>query len=294
MNKKIGITTGDLFGIGEEVTCKALLKLNLPKEQVVIIGHNLDLPYETIEVDDKNNGEFCFKSLEIACDLAKKGKIQGIVTAPVSKKVLADAGYNYSGQTEVLEHFLGDKNHKAEMIFIADDLRVMLLTRHVALSDIKITREIIIEKTKRFNDFLVEKCKIKNPKIAFCALNPHAGEEGILGDEEIEIINPAIRELQKEGLNISGAYVADALFGKIGKNFLNKEKQEFDGIISPYHDQALCAVKALSFSRVVNTTIGLPIIRTSPPHGTAYDIAGKNIADESGMAEAIKLALKLS
>ena len=156
------------------------------------------------------------------------------------------------------------------------------------------TKDLIEEKTKRFNDFLIQKCKIKNPKIAFCALNPHAGEEGILGTEEIEIINPAILKLQKEGIDVKGAFPADALFGKVGQKFLKMEKQEFDGIISSYHDQGLCAVKALCFNRVVNTTIGLPIIRTSPPHGTAYDIKGKNIADERGMEEAIKLALKLS
>ncbi len=294
MNKKIVITTGDIKGIGKEITQKALDYLKLPVDDIVIIGEKLDLPYETIEVDNTNNADFCFNSLKIACDMANKGEIKGIVTSPVSKKVLFDGGYNFNGQTEVLEHFLGEKNQKAEMIFISKDLRVMLLTRHVKLSDIQIKEDEIINKTKTLNDFLIEKCKIKNPKIAFCALNPHAGEDGLLGIEEKEIINPVILKLNKMGLNVEGAYPADSLFGKIGKKYINSEKQDYDGVISCYHDQGLCAVKALCFDDVVNTTIGLKVIRTSPSHGTAYDIAGKNIANPKSMISAIKLLTELS
>ena len=169
----------------------------------------------------------------------------------------------------------------------------MLLTRHIALKDIKITKEMIIEKTKRFHSFLKEKCKIQSPKIALLALNPHAGEMGILGDEEIKIINPAIKELQAENYDINGAFSADGMFLKVGKKYLNNEKQEYDGIISMYHDQGLCGIKALCGDNSVNTTIGLKVIRTSPPTGTAYDIKGKNIADPNGMVKAIELMLKL-
>ncbi len=290
---KIAITTGDILGVGEEITSKALKIINPDKDKIIIIGKNLNLGYETIEVDPKDNGEFCYNSLKIACNLANEGKIQGIVTAPVSKEALHKSGYNFNGQTEILEYFLGDKSNKAEMVFIENDLRVMLLTRHVALSDIKITKEMIIEKTIRFHDFLKNKCKIKNPRIALCALNPHAGENGILGDEEKLIINPAINELKLQNLDVEGAYSADALFLKVGKKYLSHQKQDYDGIISMYHDQGLCPVKALTGDNSVNTTIGLKVIRTSPPTGTAYDIKGKNIADPNGMVKAIELMLKL-
>ncbi|MBE7705891.1 MAG: hypothetical protein E7Z91_01410 [Cyanobacteria bacterium SIG30] len=295
MNKKIAITTGDKKGIGKELVEKALLKLNLPKENVVIIGEKIDaLNYETIEIKIENNGDFCFESLKVACNLAKEGKISAIVTSPVSKKVLHDAGHFYNGQTEVIEEHLKKDKDKAEMMFITNDLRIMLLTRHVALKDIKINKEMIVEKIIRLNKFLKEKCKIEKPKIGICALNPHAGENGILGDEEIKIINPAINELRNIEIDIEDAKPADSLFAKVGKKYLNNEKQDYDAVAVMYHDQGLTAVKALAFDKVVNTTIGLKVIRTSPSGGTAYDIAGKNIADSTSMQEAIKLALELS
>jgi len=157
---KIAITTGDIKGIGEEITIKALNALNLPKNKVLIIGKNLNgalnKSYETIEVDPSDNGKFCFTTLKIASTLANEGKIKAIVTAPVSKEALFKSGYKYSGQTEILQKFLGDKNSKAEMMFISNDLRVLLLTRHLALKDIKLTKDLIIEKVLRTNKFLIE------------------------------------------------------------------------------------------------------------------------------------------
>ena len=293
MKNKIAITTGDPLGVGEEITYKALLALNLDKKDVIIIGKDLGLGYETVEFNQSDCGKYCYECLEYASKLALNNEIKGIVTAPVSKEQLHKSGYYFNGQTEVLEKLLSTQNDKAEMLFIENDLRVMLLTRHVALSEIKITQEMIVEKTKRLYEFLKEKCKIQNPKIAICALNPHAGENGILGHEEIEIIIPAIKELNKIEINASGPYSADALFAKVGKKYLNKEKQEYDGIIGMYHDQALCPTKALCGDRCVNTTIGLKVVRTSPPTGTAYDIKGKNIADPTGMINAIKLLYEM-
>ena len=291
---KIGITTGDKFGIGKELIKKALDILAPKKEEILIIGEKIeDLDYETVVVDVENNGEFCYQTLVKACALAREDKIKAIVTAPVSKEELHKAGHIFNGQTEVIEHELKEGNNKAEMLFIADDMRVMLLTRHLALHDIKISKEMIIEKVLRFNKFLIDKYKIQSPKIALCALNPHGGENGILGNEEIEIINPATDKLREMGINVTYPKPADALFAQIGKKYLNNQKQEYDGIISMYHDQGLTAVKALAFDKVVNTTIGLKVIRTSPSGGTAYDIAGKNIADPTSMVEAIKLAKKL-
>lgn len=290
---KIAITTGDKFGIGKETIVKALEILKPKKEDILIIGEKICDDYEHLLVDEDNNGEFCFKTLKIACNLALKGEIASIVTAPVSKAELHKAGHIFNGQTEVIESFLSPKNDNAQMLFIAGDLRVMLLTRHLALKDVKLNESDIIKRTKILNDFLINKCKIKNPKIALCALNPHAGEDGILGTEEIEILNPGVDKLNELGINISKAKSADALFGKIGAQYLNKEKLDYDAILACYHDQGLCPLKALAFDKAVNTTIGLKVIRTSPDFGTAYDIAGLGVADPTSMVEAIKLALLL-
>ena len=227
-------------------------------------------------------------------DLAKAGKVKGLVTSPVSKLELHKAGYHFNGQTEVIEKLLANEKQKAQMIFIADELKVMLLTRHCALSEVKLDINEIILQAEILNDFLITKYKIKNPKIALCALNPHCGEGGILGREEIEILNPAVETLRKKGIEISFPLSADALFARVGKEYINKEKLSYDAILSCYHDQGLCPIKALAFDKAINTTIGLDIIRTSPSSGTAYDIAGKGIANPDSMIEAIKLALKLS
>lgn len=296
--KKIGITTGDIKGIGEEITIKALNSLNLPKESVLIIGKNLNAylntEYETIEIDPSDNGRFCFETLKTASNLASDDKIKGIVTAPVSKEALYKSGFKYSGQTEILGEFLGDKDSKPEMMFISKDLRVLLLTRHIPLKDVKLSEDLIIEKVLRTDKFLSEKCGIKKPSFGLCALNPHAGENGILGNEENEIMIPAVKKILNMGIKITNPMSADGLFAKAGERYLNNEKQEYDCILAAYHDQGLCPVKALCFKKCVNTTIGLKVIRTSPSSGTAYDIAGKGIADYTGMEEAIKLALKLA
>ena len=276
---KLAITTGDKFGIGKEITKKALDFLKPLKNDVVIIGEKIDVDQDFIPVDVKNNGEFCYQSLVLAANLAKENKIQAITTAPVSKEELHKAGHIFNGQTEVLESLLSENKNQAQMIFIANDLKVMLLTRHVALKDIKLNKNEIIKQIKILNEFLKNKYKINNPKIALCALNPHAGEGGILGMEEIEILNPLSEYLNKNKINITKPLSADGLFAKVGYEYLNNKKLTYDAIIACYHDQGLCPIKAIAFDKAVNTTIGLKIIRTSPTSGTAYDIAGKNIAD---------------
>lgn len=292
-NYKIAITTGDKFGIGKEIIKKALDKLKLPKEDILIIGEKADDFYDTVEIDIENNGEFCYRSLEYACNLAKNKKIKTLVTAPVSKEELHKAGYIFNGQTEIIETMLKHDKQKAQMLFIANNLRVMLLTRHCAVKDISLTIEDVIQKVEILNDFLIKKCKINSPKIALCAFNPHCGENGILGMEEIEILEPAVKILRKQNINITKPISADSLFAKVGFEYLNNQELAYDAIVSCYHDQALCPVKALAFDKAVNTTIGLDIIRTSPSSGTARDIAGKNVAKADSMTEAIKLAVKL-
>ncbi len=291
---KLALTTGDKKGIGKELVKKALDIIKPAKNDILIIGEKINVDYDHFLIDEENNGTFCYKSLEKACSMALEGSIKALCTAPVSKAQLHNAGYFFNGQTEVIENFLSPNSKNAQMIFIANNLKVMLLTRHCALKDVRLKIEEIIHQTTILNDFLIEKYKIKNPLIALCALNPHAGEGGILGSEEIEILNPAVEILQKKGINITPPTSADALFARVGKEYFKKEKLSYDAILSCYHDQGLCPIKALAFEKAVNTTIGLPIIRTSPTSGTAYDIAGKGIADPKSMVEAIRLALKLA
>lgn len=291
---KIAITTGDKKGIGKEITKKALDILKPNKDDVLIIGEKIDVDYDFLEIKEIDNGTFCYKSLEMACLLAQKGIIKGLTTAPVSKFELHKSGYHYSGQTEIIEKLLAHDNQKAQMIFIADNLKVMLLTRHCALNEVKLTIENIVEQTEILNDFLVQKYSLKSPKIGLCGLNPHCGEDGILGDDEIKILKPAVEILNKKGILITKPISADALFARVGKEYLNKQELSYDAILACYHDQGLCPIKALAFDNAINTTIGLDIIRTSPSSGTAYDIAGLGIANPDSMVCAIKLALKLS
>ena len=291
---KIAITTGDKKGIGKEITKKALDILKPDKKDILIIGEKVDCDYDFCPIEIEDNGTFCYESLKKACEFAKEGRIKAIVTSPVSKFELHKSGYNYNGQTEVIENFLDKTKKQAQMLFIADELKVMLLTRHLALKDVSFSIDDVVFKTNILNNFFFFLYKINSPKIALCALNPHAGEGGILGKEEIEILEPAVKILNKKGINITFPLSADSLFAKVGREYLNEQNLSYDAIIACYHDQGLCPIKALAFDKAINTTIGLNIIRTSPSSGTACDIAGKNIARAGSMIEAIKLALKLA
>lgn len=305
-NKKIAITTGDVNGIGAEITIKALNKLDLPIENVVLITNKnvinfygkLNKQYEVVEIgfDEKDiapgkltalSGEFSFNGLKTACKMAKNKKIDAIVTAPVAKEALYLANHKFNGQTEVLQEFLAHDGQKAEMLFAAKDFRVLLLTRHLPLKEIQLNKEEIIEKISILNDFFKSKLNILAPKFALCAFNPHAGENGILGKEEIEILIPAVKTLKSMGIDITEPLPADTLFVSAGKNYPAKKKQPYDCYIATYHDQGLIPIKTLASEETVNMTIGLDVIRTSPSHGTAFDIAGENIACENSMIEAI-------
>ncbi|MBO6272046.1 4-hydroxythreonine-4-phosphate dehydrogenase PdxA [bacterium] len=307
-NYKIAITTGDITGIGMEITAKALNHLNLDTKDVAIITNEkifnkyytlnknytiIDIPYSG-DLDygnpTKDSGEFSFNCLKMACEIKPKA----IVTAPVSKEGLHLAGHKYNGQTEVLEHYLAHDGQKAEMLFISKGFNVLLITRHCALKDISITKEMIIDKVTRLSDFYKKHYKDSAPKFALCALNPHAGEGGILGKEEITTIIPAVNQLKSNGINISLPLPADTLFIEAGRNYLQNKKAPYDCYIAMYHDQGLIPIKTIARENTVNTTIGLDIIRTSPSHGTAFDIAGQNKANPDSMIEAIKTALKLA
>ena len=303
---KIAITTGDPNGIGAEITIKALNKLDLPAEDVVLISNKkildyygkLEKDYEIVEIPFNSEiepgkvsaecGEFSFQSVKKACEIGAKA----IVTAPVAKNALYLAGHKFNGQTEILQKYLAHENQLAEMLFIAKNFRVLLLTRHVALKDINLTKEIVIEKVLNLRGFFKQHFKIENPKFALCGFNPHSGEDGILGKEEINILIPAVAELQEKGVNITNPLPADTLFVGASREYFDDVSQpEYDCYIANYHDQGLIPIKTVAGDKTVNMTIGLDIIRTSPGHGTAFDIAGKNIADETGMIEAIKAVL---
>ena len=305
-SEKIAITTGDVNGIGAEITVKALNKLKIHADKIVLISNRkildfygkLNSDYEIIEIpyDGKiepgkitaQSGEFSFQSLKKACEI----KPAAIVTAPVAKKALHLAGHIFNGQTEILEHFLAHGTQHAEMLFAAENFRVLLLTRHCALKDVNLTKEIVVKKIIDLNTFFVEKLKISHPRLALCGFNPHAGEDGILGNEEKEILIPAVKELRNRNIDITNPLPADTLFVKAAQEYYKKSKNKsYDCYIANYHDQGLIPIKTVAGAETVNMTIGLDIIRTSPGHGTAFDIAGKNIADETGMTAAIKTVM---
>ena len=312
---KIAILTGDPNGIGAEITLKALDILNLDKDKVVLVSnteilnfynkmnqHNIinisdyeimEIPYEKYNIKPgeitAQAGEFSYRAIKKACEIKPKA----IVTAPVAKNALHLAGRKYNGQTEILQEYLSHDGQLAEMLFAAKNFRVLLLTRHCALKDINLTEEIVIKKVENLVKTLNDIFKINNPKLALCGFNPHAGENGILGKEEIEILIPAVKYLQNKGINITYPKPSDTLFINACQHYVHDEKDDYDCYIACYHDQGLIPIKTVAAEKTVNTTIGLDIIRTSPGHGTAFDIAGKGIANPNSMVEAINLAMEL-
>lgn len=300
---KIAITTGDFNGIGAEITIKALNALNLPEEDVVIISNPeildfygklnrdyeiLSLPYEG-EIQSgtlsKESGDFSFRALVTACQISPRA----IVTAPTSKEAMYLAGHRFNGQTEVLEKYLSNDGQKAEMLFISDGFDVFLLTRHCALKDVTISKDMIVDKVVRLQEFYGGK-----KSFGLCSLNPHAGEDGILGREELDIIIPAVEELRSRGVCITNPMPSDTIFVDAVQSYIRKEKAPYDCYVAMYHDQGLIPIKSVAGDRTVNTTIGLSILRTSPSHGTAFDIAGKGIAKYDSMIAAIKTAMELT
>lgn len=280
---KIGITAGDPRGIGAEIIEKALKDEEISSLAKFVVYSNSELPSK---LSDAQVGHTVVSYLEQAVSDAMSGKIDAIVTAPITKKSLEAAGYTWPGHTE----FLAEKSggHKVVMMMAAPKLKVTLVTIHTPLKEVpkQITQEKIIDTVKITFDSLKTYWGLEHPRVAVCGLNPHAGEQGLLGKEEIEIIAPALEKLRAEAYTVDGPAVPDAVFhdAYVGK---------YDALVCMYHDQGLIPFKMLYFQEGVNVTLGLPIIRTSPDHGTAFDIAGKGIADASSMKAAIKLAVEM-
>lgn len=224
-------------------------------------------------------------ALEIAVGLARSGTASGIVTGPISKSCLYAIGFTHPGQTEFVAERCGIAADNAVMMLAGPTLRVVPATTHVALADVaaSLSTDLLVSKGRATAKGLTRNFGIENPRLAFAGFNPHAGEQGTLGREEIDIILPAIEQLQSEGVAVSGPRAADALFH-------SRARAQYDAAICCYHDQALIPLKTLHFDDGVNITLGLPIVRTSPDHGTAFDIAGRDIAAPGAMIAAIAMA----
>lgn len=238
-------------------------------------------------IESGSAGKAAAGYIEAAVELCAAGSIDAIATAPINKRALFLGGYSFPGHTEFLAHLTGTEDYA--MGFVAANLRVVLISTHVPLSEaIRLVTRERIEKTIRLADQELQRWGIARPRLAVAALNPHGAEGGLFGIEEASEIMPAVESCRTvDGINVSGPFSADTVF-------LRASRGEFDAVVACYHDQAMIPVKCLSFGEAVNITLGLPFIRTSVDHGTAFDIAGKGIAEHSSMVEAIKLAAELS
>ncbi len=234
---------------------------------------------------DAEGARCAIASLEIAVGLTRNGAASALVTGPVSKSCLYDIGFTHPGQTEFVAERCGISPANAVMMLAGPGLRVVPMTTHSALSEVAehLSVDLLVCKARATAKGLIRNFGIANPRLAFAGFNPHAGESGALGREEIEIIAPAVAQLRAEGIDATGPFAADSMFHK-------RARSTYDAAMCCYHDQALIPLKTLYFDDGVNMTIGLPIIRTSPDHGTAFDIAGKGQADPGAMIAAIRMA----
>lgn len=234
---------------------------------------------------DADGARCALHSLEAAVGLARAGTARALVTGPVSKAQLYAIGFTYPGQTEFVAERCGVAGANAVMMLAGPTLRVVPITTHVPLSAVSglLTRELIVAKARATAKGLRRNFRIAAPRLAFAGLNPHAGEGGALGHEEIDVIVPAIEELVAGGIDASGPFAADTLFH-------GRARARYDAVLCPYHDQALIPLKTLHFDEGVNITLGLPIVRTSPDHGTAFGIAGRDVAEPGAMIAAIRMA----
>ncbi len=319
---KVGISLGDLNGIGIEVILKTfkdsrMLDFCTPilfgSTKVITFHKNklgLDIPIHGISnmnqviehkinlfniwreevklnlgVVDKEVGKYAFLSLKHAVQSLKKGEIDVLVTAPINKNGIQSEEFNFKGHTEYLESEL---EGESLMILMSNNLRVGLITGHIPLKDVSsaITEKLIQKKVENLHTTLVTDFNISKPKIAILGLNPHVGDNGVIGSEDDVIVVPTIQKIQKTGKLVFGPYAADSFFG-------SDTYKKFDGILAMYHDQGLAPFKTLSFGNGVNFTAGLNKIRTSPDHGTAYEIAGQGIANADSFKEAVFKAIEI-
>jgi 4-hydroxythreonine-4-phosphate dehydrogenase len=283
---RIAITVGDPAGIGPEIAAKAAADPSvLAVCEPVLFAPPANPAIRMGEVSAAA-GQAAYDTILRAVDAARRGEVDAIATAPISKLAFMQAGLQWKGHTELLGHLCGAE--RVAMMFYAPQLRVVLLTVHVPLADVPrtLTRELV-EGILRLTAKSLPRFGITEPRLALAGLNPHAGEGGVLGSEDATVLAPAVAAMRAQGMNVSGPFPADTVFVRASRG-------EFDCVVACYHDQGLIPVKLLAFGQAVNVTLGLPIIRTSVDHGTAFDIAGKGIADPGSMVEAVKLAALLA
>jgi 4-hydroxythreonine-4-phosphate dehydrogenase len=319
MKPAIAITVGDCNGIGPEVVLKCLLRPEITRicrpmlvgpagvflaaarsvltvrelrslfsqPLVVVESSSVDLRSVAPGKVSRAAGLHAAYAIKHAVRMALTGSVAAIVTAPVSKKALHLAGFNTAGQTELLQQLTSSRT--AAMMLVSPFMRVSLATIHIPLRKVPrtLTLDLLNRHISTIHHSLQTDWRIAKPRLAVLGLNPHAGEDGDIGDEERRVIGPAVRTLRSRKMSIDGPFPADAFFGRYRRG-------SYDAIIAMYHDEALIPLKMSSQGKAVNVTAGLPIIRTSPDHGTAFDIAGKGVADPASMIEAIKLAVTLS
>lgn len=281
----IGITRGDQAGIGPEVIEAAMASNQLPAGYTYrLIGA---VVHAVAGKPTKETAQAALDALEESAKLLKNGEIDAVVTAPVGKEGLHELGFHFPGQTEFFANRLGCDNHA--MCLTGTNLTVALVTIHVALADVPklLTKDEVVRVGKLLANFCQQR-GIHSPRVAVCGLNPHAGENGAFGKEDIEIVSPAVKELQESMYDVefSGPHPPDTIFRPAADG-------HYDAVLCMYHDQGLIPLKLLDFDTGVNVTLGLPKPRTSPDHGTAYDIAGTGMASASSMIHAIQLACEM-
>ena len=319
----LAVSLGDPAGVGPELLCEAwarrdaerlppfvavgggeILKAAAVRRGLDIAVARVETPEEAVErfpealpvlgdhdgaytpgEPDRAGAERALASLSLAVGLARQGAASGVVTGPVSKARLAEVGFDLPGQTEFVASACGVDARDAVMLLAGPTLRTVPITVHNALADVPhlLTEDLIVRKGRIVASAMVRDFGIANPRLAFTGLNPHAGEGGRFGDEEIRVIEPAIATLRGEGIDASGPHPADALFTP-------RARATYDVALCMYHDQALVPLKTLDFDEGVNMTLGLPLVRTSPDHGTAFAIAGTGVADPGATIAAIRLA----
>ena len=285
----IAITVGDPAGIGPEIARKAAASPSViaccrpvlygPWSEEALAAFPPGRPTAA-------SGAAAYEAIDAAVRDAREGRVAAIATGPVSKEALAMAGYPWKGHTDLLAHLTGAS--RVAMMFWSPRLRVVLATVHLPLSEVPAALTAgKLRDAVELSHLELPKFGVAAARIGVAALNPHAGEGGLMGHEEDTVMRPAIAELRAEGIDVTGPFPADTLFVRAARG-------EFDVIVAAYHDQGLIPVKLLGFGAAVNVTLGLPIVRTSVDHGTAYDIAGKNEADEGSLIEAVMLAARLA
>ncbi len=330
MKPVVAITAGDFNGIGPEVSLKSAFHASIrrlcmpllvgPPEVFDFYAHRLRLPVHIRPLDGRQEpvtkrrgsielscvasssvalssirpgrvsrlaGEAAARAVETSVRLVQAGAADAIVTAPVSKRAMHLAGVDFPGQTEMVQHLSGTS--RVVMMLVCSKLRVGLITIHVPVADVarRISGALLRERIRVIHEALRTDWGIRDPALAVLGLNPHAGESGDLGTEEKRLITPALRLLQRAGLRLAGPFPADAFFARYTPG-------SYDAVVAMYHDQGLIPLKMLAAGKGVNVSVGLPIVRTSPDHGTAFDIAGKGAADAASMVEAVRLAVLIA